>query len=123
MRRLAIADLARHCYRDLSGGQQQRVLLARALCAADRILILDEPVTGLDPGAARELYETLKSLNQEEEMAILMVSHDLDNAFAYGKKILHLSSSDYFFGTMEEYRNSPYRQVFSEGGQAHGTHA
>ena len=76
MEKLNILDLKKRCYRELSGGQQQRVLLARALCATDSVLILDEPVTGLDPAASMELYETIKDLNKKENVTIIMVSHD-----------------------------------------------
>lgn len=74
MEKLNILDLKKRCYRELSGGQQQRVLLARALCATDSVLILDEPVTGLDPAASMELYETIKDLNKKENVTIIMVS-------------------------------------------------
>ena len=78
--KLGILELKDRCYRDLSGGQQQRTLLARALCAASRLLILDEPVTGLDPAAAQDLYKTLRYLNEKEGMAVVMVTHDLRSA-------------------------------------------
>ena len=83
MEKLNILDLKKRCYRELSGGQQQRVLLARALCATDSVLILDEPVTGLDPAASMELYETIKDLNKKENVTIIMVSHDIKNALNY----------------------------------------
>ncbi len=104
---LGISELRHRCYGELSGGQQQRVLLARALCAADRILVLDEPVTGLDPAAAQALYENLQMLHREG-MAIVMVTHDLPNAVRYGDKILHIRTGDYFFGTVEEYKESEF---------------
>lgn len=110
--RLGILDLQRKCYRELSGGQQQRVLLARALCAADQILVLDEPVTGLDPAAAQTLYENLEMLHQEG-MLIVMVTHDLANAVQYADKILHIGGEDYFFGDVQEYLDSEYAEVFS----------
>lgn len=110
--RLGILGLQGECYGELSGGQQQRVLLARALCAADRMLVLDEPVTGLDPMAAQTLYESLAMLNGEG-MAIVMVTHDLANAVKYGDRILHISQDDYFFGTVEEYMDSEFAAVFS----------
>lgn len=108
---LGIADLAGKCYGELSGGQQQRVLLARALCAADKILVLDEPVTGLDPMAANTLYESMELLHQEG-MAVVMVTHDLANALKYADKILHISDDGYFFGTVAEYKESEYAQIF-----------
>ena len=79
--RSLIFGFEKRCYRELSGGQQQRVLLARALCATDSVLILDEPVTGLDPAASMEFYETIKDLNKKENVTIIMVSHDIKNAF------------------------------------------
>mgnify|MGYP002539822613 CR=1 FL=1 len=80
MGKLGVLELQNRCYRELSGGQQQRVLLARALCAADRLLILDEPVTGLDPAATQDLYKTLRYLNEKEKMAVIMVTHDMRGA-------------------------------------------
>ena len=109
---LGIAELAGKCYGELSGGQQQRVLLARALCAADKILVLDEPVTGLDPMAANTLYESMELLHQEG-MAVVMVTHDLANALKYADKILHISDDGYFCGTVAEYKESEYAQIFS----------
>ena len=90
MEKLNILDLKKRCYRELSGGQQQRVLLARALCATDSVLILDEPVTGLDPAASMELYETIKDLNKKENVTIIMVSHDIKNALNYAKHIFNI---------------------------------
>ena len=97
MEKLNILDLKKRCYRELSGGQQQRVLLARALCATDSVLILDEPVTGLDPAASMELYETIKDLNKKENVTIIMVSHDIKNALNYATHILHLEKENDFF--------------------------
>lgn len=104
MQRLGIRDLASHCYRELSGGQQQRVLLARALCAARKILLLDEPVSGLDPRVTLEMYQLIQGLNQEG-IAILMISHDIDAALQYASHILHIGNQ-VFFGTREEYLKS-----------------
>ena len=109
--RLGILNLRKRCYGELSGGQQQRVLLARALCAADQILVLDEPVTGLDPMASQTLYESLKMLNQEG-MAIVMVTHDLVNAVQQASHILHMEEGRYFFGSVEDYRQSEYAILF-----------
>lgn len=107
MERLGIADLAHRGCRELSGGQQQRMLLARALCAAKKLLLLDEPVTGLDPGAASEMYELIAELNQKDNMTIIMVSHDIERALEYSSRILCLcSSSESFFGSPEEYASS-----------------
>ncbi|MBF1190021.1 MAG: ABC transporter ATP-binding protein, partial [[Eubacterium] sulci] len=77
MRKMEITDLSKRCYRELSGGQQQRVLLARALCATQKLLLLDEPVSGLDPRVTAGMYQTIKSLN-EEGISIIMISHDVN---------------------------------------------
>lgn len=115
MEKLNILDLKKHCYRELSGGQQQRVLLARALCATDSVLILDEPVTGLDPAASMEFYETIKDLNKKENVTIIMVSHDIKNALNYATHILHLEQENDFFGTVEEYKKSNVSNMFLGG--------
>ena len=115
MEKLNILDLKKRCYREVSGGQQQRVLLARALCATDSVLILDEPVTGLDPAASMELYETIKDLNKKENVTIIMVSHDIKNALNYATHILHLEQENDFFGTVEEYKKSNVSNMFLGG--------
>ncbi len=112
MERLHIAELRNRCYRELSGGQQQRVLLARALLAAHEILMLDEPVTGLDPAAAQELYETLQVLNKEDGMTIIVVSHDINNTIVHSSKILHIAKDSYFFGTTAKYMASAESRLF-----------
>ena len=103
MGKLGVLELREKCYRELSGGQQQRVLLARALCAANELLILDEPVTGLDPAASQDLYKTLRYLNRRERMAVLMVTHDVDAALREAKTILHIGQKGWFYGTTEAY--------------------
>ena len=90
----------------MSGGQQQRVLLARALCATQKMLLLDEPVSGLDPMVTAEMYEIISRLNREQGITIIMISHDLQGALKYGTKILHMESGAYFFGTTAEYRST-----------------
>ena len=112
MERLGISGMKNRCYRDLSGGQQQRVLLARALCAAGKMLLLDEPVTGLDPAASAEMYNIVSDLNEKEKITIIMVSHDIEAAVKYASHILHLGSEMQFFGTKEEYVKSPVRRYF-----------
>ena len=98
----------------LSGGQQQRVLLARALCAASQLLILDEPITGLDPAAAQDLYKTLTYLNQKEGMAIVMVTHDLKAALKSARTVLHIGRKGLFSGTVADYLASPQGRRFRE---------
>ncbi|MEG7531667.1 MAG: metal ABC transporter ATP-binding protein [Hungatella sp.] len=115
MEKLGIVDLQKHAYRELSGGQQQRVLIARALCATNQILILDEPITGLDPAATQEFYHLIKKLNQEEQVTILMVSHDIRNIVAQANKILHLQQKVLFYGTVQDYRKSEIGQKFLGG--------
>jgi len=114
MGKLGVLELKDKCYRDLSGGQQQRVLLARALCAASRLLILDEPITGLDPAAAQDLYKTLAYLNRKEGMAIVMVTHDLKAALQSARTVLHIGRSSYFLGSAAEYLASPMGKRFRE---------
>ena len=112
MEKMHITPLAKRCYRELSGGQQQRVLLARALCAAGELLILDEPVTGLDPAAAQDLYRTLAYLNKTEGIAIVMVTHDIRSALRYATRILHAGQGQWFSGSVAEYLASPYGKRF-----------
>ena len=112
--KLGILELRDACYRDLSGGQQQRVLLARALCAASSLLILDEPITGLDPAAAQDLYKTLTYLNQKEGLAIVMVTHDLKAALKSACTVLHIGRKGLFSGTVDDYLASPQGRRFRE---------
>ena len=116
MGKLGVLELKDRCYRELSGGQQQRVLLARALCAAGELLVLDEPVTGLDPAAAQDLYRTLDYLNKKEGIAIIMVTHDLHSALPYATAILHAGHGSWFYGDTASYLASPYGKRF--GGEA-----
>jgi zinc transport system ATP-binding protein len=102
---LGISDIKNSCFRELSGGQQRRVLLARSLCAAQKILILDEPFAGLDPLITSELYQLLRKINNEIGITIIMVSHDLDAA-EYATHALHLKRKQLFYGTMDEYKLS-----------------
>lgn len=118
MERMALRDLAGHCYRELSGGQQQRVLLARALCATRKLLVLDEPVAGLDPKMTAEMYALIRRLNREDGLTVLMISHDLSSALQEATHILHVSS-ELFFGTREDYLRSSFAKRFliPEGGE------
>ena len=115
--KLGLSDLTRRCYRELSGGQQQRVLLARALCATKKLLLLDEPVSGLDPVVTAELYALIRDLNREG-ITVMMISHDLAAAEADASHILHVGS-ELFFGTKDEYLRSKVRcGLAAEGGAA-----
>ncbi len=106
MEKLGISELKNHCYRELSGGQQQRVLIARALCATSRMLILDEPITGLDPSAIQDFYRLVRRLNRDEGVTILMVTHDVAGVISQANRILHLQQRVVFFGKPEEYRRT-----------------
>lgn len=108
LERLGIEDLENRCYMELSGGQQQRVLLARAMCATKKLLLLDEPVTGLDPNAANEMYNLIKLINLCDKISVIMVTHDVHEAVRYATHILHLGHGQLFFGTVEEYRKSDH---------------
>ena len=113
MDRLGITGLARRCYRELSGGQQQRVLLARALCATRKLLLLDEPAAGLDPKVTAGLYDLVARLNRQDGITILMISHDMAAAVQYASRILHLGEGrQLFLGTAAEYRTSPAGRLF-----------
>lgn len=106
IKKLGIENLSKQSYRDLSGGQQQRVLLARALCATEKLLLLDEPVSGLDPVVTLELYELIKKLNSEHKVTIIMISHDIISSIKYANIILHMNTSSRFFGATNEYQNT-----------------
>ncbi len=101
--KLELESIKDKCYQELSGGQQQRVLIARALCAAENLLVLDEPAAGLDPIITNEIYEIIKSLNAEDHMTVVMVSHDINAALKYASHILHIDNDYTFFGTVKEY--------------------
>ena len=116
MERMNITPLEKRCYRELSGGQQQRVLLARALCATERVLLLDEPVSGLDPQVTAEMYALIRQLNREG-VTIIMISHDIHAAMTYASRILHIGD-EIFFGSPQEYRRSGAAKGFF-GREAH----
>lgn len=117
MERMGIDELKNASYQELSGGQQQRVLLARALCATKRLLLLDEPVTGLDPIATGEMYNLIKLVNLCDGISVIMVSHDIHEAVRYATHILHLGHKQLFFGTSAEYRESGFARRFLGGGR------
>ncbi len=112
MERLDISDLASRCYRELSGGQQQRVLLARALCATGQLLLLDEPVAGLDPKVSAEMYALVEDLNKNCKITVVMISHDIYSAVKYSSHILHIGHTPRFFGKTEDYIKSEVGRVF-----------
>ncbi len=115
MEKLGVEGLSRRPYRALSGGQQQRVLLARALCATTRLIVLDEPAAGLDPVATKELYRLIGEIHREG-IAVIMVSHDIRAAVRYATHILHLAGKPLFFGTVDGYRQSTAGRLFLGGG-------
>ena len=116
MEKMQVASLTKRCYRTLSGGQQQRVLLARALCATRKMLLLDEPVSGLDPKVTAEMYILIEKLNREDGITVVMISHDLNAALQYASHILHIGDS-VFFGTKATYLNE-FSQAWQKDGGA-----
>ena len=118
MDKMRITAVAKHCYRELSGGQQQRVLLARALCATEKMILLDEPVSGLDPKVTAQMYALIETLNRRDGITTIMISHDIAAAVRYATHILHIGKT-VFFGTKEEYLQSPQGKLFAaqKGGE------
>lgn len=106
MKRLGICELADRPYSELSGGQQQRTLLARALCAAKKIILLDEPISGLDPAASADMYEVIHSLNRENGITVIMITHDVFAAVKYASSVLHMGEKPQFFESVAEYKKS-----------------
>ena len=97
MEKLGIYDYRKKCFADLSGGQQQRVLIARALCATKKLIILDEPTNGLDPSIAKQIYELLDELKKKDNLTILMVSHDIERALSYADNVIELINGEITF--------------------------
>ena len=120
LEKMGISHLKKRCYRELSGGQQQRVLLARALCATKKLLLLDEPVSGLDPKVTAEMYQLIEDLNRKEGITVIMISHDVRSTLQYATHVLHLGS-EVFFGTLKDYLDSP--ALTGHGKEAHEDHA
>ncbi|MBR5370912.1 MAG: metal ABC transporter ATP-binding protein [Oscillospiraceae bacterium] len=112
MRCLNITELADRSYRELSGGQQQRVLLARALCATKKLLLLDEPLTGLDPLVATELYSILQHIHDAHGITVIMVTHDVECAVRHAQSILHVGKKESFFGSCAAYEKTPLGKRF-----------
>lgn len=115
LERLSIAELRKKSFSRLSGGQQQRVLLARALLATDKLLLLDEPTDGLDPLVTRELYQLIDELHRERGLTVIMVTHDMEAALTFARHILHLGHNSQFYGTTAEYAASPMGKSFVGG--------
>lgn len=107
MEKFEISNLSGRCYRELSGGQQQRVLLARALCATEKILLLDEPVAALDSKASKEMYKIIEKLNKEDNISIIMISHDIEDSVKYASHALY-TGNKVFYGTKKEYEDRQY---------------
>ena len=118
MEKMRITQFTRRCYRELSGGQQQRVLLARALCATQKLLLLDEPVSGLDPKVTLEMYQLIEELNKKGKVTVIMISHDISGVVNYASHVLHIGH-EIFFGPKEDYLNSAVARRFlsGEGGE------
>ena len=113
LEKMGLEKLKKRCYRELSGGQQQRVLLARALCATQDILLLDEPVAGLDPKVTSDMYKLIEELNKKYGITIIMITHDIQ-AVKYADKILHIGDKN-FFGSKSEYLESDISKGFAKG--------
>lgn len=105
LKKMKIEELSKHCYRELSGGQQQRVLLARALCSTKKMLLLDEPVSGLDPNMELEMYNLIEELNRKDNITIIMITHDIESTLKYASHIMHIGKN-IFYGTKQDYINS-----------------
>lgn len=116
MELMGVTELKNHSYQELSGGQQQRVLLARALCAAKKLILLDEPVAGLDPKVTKELYDLIEQINRKHKMTVVMISHDIRAAVHYATHILHIGQNTSFFGNTADYLSSRLGKDFLGGG-------
>ena len=116
MERMGVAHLKDRCFRSLSGGQRQRILLARAICATERLIVLDEPVAALDVDATRDMYAAIESLNRDG-IAVIMVSHDTEEALRRATHVLHVSHRPKFFGTASEYRETDLYRRMTGGGK------
>ena len=101
----------------LSGGQRKRVALTSVLLSTADLLILDEPITGLDPSTTQDFYRVIRHLNREEQVAVLMVSHDIQNIVVQANKILHLKQSVLFYGSVEDYKQTECGREFLGGGK------
>lgn len=110
MKELQIYEMRKKCFADLSGGQQQRVMIARAMCATNQLIVLDEPTNGLDPNIAQQIYEILYKLKTEKKLTILMVSHDTERALKYADTVIEIKQGKVeFLGTPTEYKQGGVR--------------
>ena len=114
---MGMKGMERRSFQEFSGGQKQRVLLARAMCAAGRLILLDEPVSGLDPAATTDLYELIADINKNMGMTVIMVSHDTQAAVKYASHIMQLSHTQLFYGTVDDYKNSEVGHDYLKGAQ------
>lgn len=112
---MEIRQLQGRSFMELSGGQRQRVLLARALCATGKLLLMDEPTAGLDPVVARELYKAIEKINREQRIAVIMITHDVHTAAQYATHLLHLRQTPLFYGKPDEYLSTYHGQCFAGG--------
>jgi zinc transport system ATP-binding protein len=103
LKKLGAETLAKHCFRELSAGQQQRVLFARALCSARKVILLDEPMAGLDPDTTKDMYELIERINHDDGVTVIMISHDIEAAIRYASHILKIDKASYFYGTKRDY--------------------
>ncbi len=115
LKELNILNLKNKCFKELSGGQQRRVLLARALVSSTKVLVMDEPITGLDPKAVNDFYKLIDKLNKDKGITVIVVSHDIRAAVKYADKVLHLSDAHYCFGDVESYKKNMLSELFLEG--------
>ena len=111
---LELTAVLNRSYSELSGGQQQRVLLARALCATGKLLLLDEPAASLDNHIADKLYQTISQLNKEDGIAVIMISHDLSAAVQYADKILHIGAIPTFYEKAEYLESDDFKRLSAE---------
>ncbi|MBQ4354189.1 MAG: ATP-binding cassette domain-containing protein [Clostridia bacterium] len=109
LERVGLADFAKRRFGDLSGGQRQRVLLARALCSAKKLLILDEPMHGLDAYAKDEIFHEIVKIN-ESGIAVMLI-----DANAVDGTVLHLSDRQLFCGSVTDYIRSVPGQFYFMG--------
>ncbi|MBQ2704088.1 MAG: ABC transporter ATP-binding protein [Clostridia bacterium] len=116
MERLELSDVQNRSYSELSGGQQQRVLLARALCATGKLLLLDEPAASLDNHIALKLYDIIEGLNKEDGIAVIMISHDVQSAVKYADKILHMGAKTVFYDKADYLASDDFKRLSAEKG-------